>query len=688
MNKIFSTMALLLLAGHAQAATIQGTNSFTYDGTAVTGLTTAAKTALKSGDEVVLPTQNNNGVTVVSVAGGAFADTRIAKLVIPKNYNSLEMDAFAGCDNLTEIHINGDGLLNTSYYDGNRNLGKVFPNAVSVYISADRVCKAAFYHHAKLANLYLDVNRVEQYAFYACNSLVKIDDKRTTSVESHAFADAVSLKKIDFPKLVSLEDNCFAGCASLESAAFPVLTGLNNCVFKGDAELRFVDAPNVTVIGAEAFMNCAKFDNTNPETDTPYSFPNLQVVGRQAFEGCVELTDAPFRNSAGLRQFGNRAFYGCAKINSAAYLIGGTDGQPYRSTEAIGADAFVGTSIREVAFPPTLAVYDKNAFPTLQLLVVDDKLMLNDHLTSLLNIVNLANDGTATLKVDCTSGLSGVCENRFRADRPLYLKEVVIGDGIGNISEYAFYGITADNISIGKNADFDCATDEIQLFCNDHLTISSPKIFVKNAKKSFSESLNLHHVFGWNFKTLDAVVEGVANPYCGAYAFFTTGANPSALERVRANWVGLWQFAFHGNSLMAYNGLENLRMIGDYALYGCNNKIFHGNSNGVDLGDYALAGNPLQVVVFDAEADNKYGKAVFDGVTPLMVYDRMEKVRFGGDMSATLMVTEMEDEAKKLRVGGYPHCISAQRMKCAPEDVDFSGSLTGDDAQRVYNAMK
>lgn len=629
-----------------------------------------------SGEEDVFHLEN-----CVSIGETAFGNNN--DIVLYLNTKNIAADAFHN-SYIGELHIVSQELADNSYTSDN-NLAKMFPRVKDVYLDVDKVGDYAFYGWNTLFDrkLYLNVSTVGNYAF-AGNSgtyprYSEIHADGVTALGNYAFAEASVYGEPSFPKVTTVGNGCFSK-NTLRHISLPLVTSIPADAFAG-AFVESVYAPNVASIGDRAFMGCDGFDGKKTET-TLYAFPKLSVLGTSAFENCISLTDAVFEGSNGLTTIGGRAFYKCGNIEMADRYVAA-------NTQSIGDSAFCKTNVKNVVLGKNVKSLGLGAFENLQNLTVASYHLLYNN-KNLFNSVALVNDGTATLTVGGVDESTPIGQNKFYTADQLNLRRITINNGVSQMANHSFYNLAADSIVIGENADFFCDVTGNKMLCNKHLTVNSPKIFVSNASgKEFGLSKTLFTIFGNRFKSMEGTLVG-ENLKCGAYAFFSKTS--SALEKVNVSgWEAVDDRAFAGNkNLVSFSGMANISYIGDYAFYECNLGSYVSPTSGVlEIGKQAFYHNPIKVITISTEEGLTDIQAdAFEGVKPRLVYDESNRLALSGAETDAKMITATEVKAKSLRGSLFTYSISSERMNHDAEDVDMSGGLSGDDAQRIYNAMK
>lgn len=463
-----------------------------------------------------------------------------------------------------------------------------------------------------------------------------------TSVSCRAFQGNTSLKTVEMNSISTVGENAFLECASLTK----------------------VLAANVKTLSENCFSNCLNLKEGD--------FSNLETIGNGAFRQCENLTESVFKSNT-ITSIGEYAFYSCKNIKDFDLLLNGSP------VSKIGYYAFRGTGISEVTLPAVTSL-SSAAFSNLKRMTIDGSLLQT---SQNLFVDFLAVDGV--LEVGSNSGAATDLKLKFRpATGEAHIKALVIADNIRAIDGGCFLNIVADSVYVGKLADFNCAPHQIQIRCLGTLKINSPALCAENGVKKFTQSSNLHNAFGYEMWTIDASDIELADAVCSNNAFYT--AVPSSLTVLKCGWKTVGDNAFSGNGNLNDVSFGNAQTIGNSAFANCGITSFLAN-DAVKVGNYAFKGNPLVTVELNNTASDVSATA-FEGTQPRVVVDLTDKLLFAANKAHVKLVTNTEERAKWLRQNGYTYAASLKRMKYDIEDVDMSGGLSGDDAQRVYNAMK
>ena len=125
------------------------------------------------------------------------------------------------------------------------------------------------------------VKTIGDSAFQNCPELERVYAAGVSDVGAEAFADSIALQDIRLSDSVeSLGTGAFRGCISLQEQQLAGLTELPEQAFADCTALKTVYLPDVTKIGASAFMDCSALKK--PEI----YWQNVTAIGSHAFENC------------------------------------------------------------------------------------------------------------------------------------------------------------------------------------------------------------------------------------------------------------------------------------------------------------------------------------------------------------------------------------------------------------------
>lgn len=339
---------------------------------------------LKNPKEIVIPSEYED-LPVVAIGYQAFMyrDT-LKKVVIPNTVKSIGERAFAYCTALNTVVL-GSGV---------ESIGEgVFVNCHSleqIYIPASvkEISYQVFYGCTKLAidvdeqneyyivldgNLYQvgysynyqmtsnswtlkrysplnesssftipkEVERIEEYAFFECDSLkhISFEEGATIQTFDKAFSDLKTLESIVIPDSVTTISNyAFSNCTLLKTVTFgenSQLGCIDYCAFEGCRSLTNINIPDSVIeIRSGVFKDCVSLEYI----DLPDA---LEEILQDTFMGCTSLKSIVIPNYV-KRIFAN-SFSDCTSLESITLPD---------TLEYIGEGAFRNCSSLESIFIP------------------------------------------------------------------------------------------------------------------------------------------------------------------------------------------------------------------------------------------------------------------------------------------------------------------------------------------------
>lgn len=182
-------------------------------------------------EEVVLPTLDEDGYPVTSIAKSAFTGNKSLKsITVPAGYVSIEESAFEECNALETVTIGNDvtEIANEAFYS--------CPSLRSVALSTSltTIGEYAFYKCTSLEGIIMPdtVISVGAYAFAECDSLASVElSDALTLIDTRTFTGA-SITSIDLKNVTEIYNEAFAGCTSLATIdGYENLTSLGSYVF-------------------------------------------------------------------------------------------------------------------------------------------------------------------------------------------------------------------------------------------------------------------------------------------------------------------------------------------------------------------------------------------------------------------------------------------------------------------------
>ena len=279
-----------------------------------------------SGDIVVIPSVIE-GKSVVSLSGESFAQSNVRAVFVPDSVKAIGKGAFEDCKSLSTLRVPfiGDG-------EGDNNGGVIFgaddtisngikvPGALKMLILGEgelevSASSLAYFKSLEAIILPSSLQKIGQFAFNECRSLVYIDFGGTKLIEEYAFLSCDSLVSVEIPDtVIEIRLGAFMQCDSLKYISLPF-------VGSNAEENRYIGY----IFGAE---NKAWNNSFLPMT-LSYITVRGESVPDMAFEGCNNIIEVTLAD--GVKTVGERAFSNCKSMQSI-YIAD--------SVESIGADAF------------------------------------------------------------------------------------------------------------------------------------------------------------------------------------------------------------------------------------------------------------------------------------------------------------------------------------------------------------
>lgn len=273
--------------------------------------------------------------------------TKVEKVVLPTDVETIPNDAFKGCNSLTDIVLpNSVVSIGDSAFDNCWSLEKI-----NIPAGVTNIGSSAFYNCVKLQNVVLPsgLDQISYGAFRDCKLFTEmvIPDK-VTSIGGYAFAGCELLEKINIPSDVTyIGNDAFSGCASIKNIELPIGLGkINNSTFYKCSSLTSIVIPDgVSEIAYSAFYYCTSLTSiVIPETVT--------TIGNNAFNGCYSLLSIDIPSA--VTSIGSSAFSGCSQIKEVVVPKGVTK---------ISSGTFSSCeSLVDVTLPEGLLVIDGSAF--------------------------------------------------------------------------------------------------------------------------------------------------------------------------------------------------------------------------------------------------------------------------------------------------------------------------------------
>lgn len=314
-----------------------------------------AKTLKKFPERLIIPAYyNSKPVTAIKTEGfsgekayNGFQGISNPKYVyIPETVNYIGRSAFADCDGISEIIINGEEVTfgERAFYDCDGLEKAVF----NCDIKSNQWLKNMFYGCYKLEtvefNGKLTADKVGAGflgTFKGCSSLTSvIFPEGTDFIGEHTFYECRSLETLDIPENAEINSKAFIGCEKLsftlqESERYSItahrivdkstktlvwqrddtpipedgsILNIAECAFYGNDKITEYKIPAVIEsVGSYAFYHCKNLKSVVWESD-------CTEIPEYTFCGCEKLES--FTLNGRIARIGNGAFYGCSAMES------------------------------------------------------------------------------------------------------------------------------------------------------------------------------------------------------------------------------------------------------------------------------------------------------------------------------------------------------------------------------------
>ena len=257
----------------------------------------------------------------------------MTSVTIPNSVTGIELYAFLGCLNLTDIIVDPE---NPSYCSID---GVLYDKEVSVLIK----CPEGKKGDLTIPN---SVTTIGDNTFRDCKGLTSVTIPGSVkTIGNSAFAYCTGLTSVTIPySVTAIGDNAFSFCAGLTSVTIPnSVKTIGNSAFAYCTGLTSVTIPySVTTIGDGAFLACSNLTDiiVDPENSSYCSIDGIlydkevsvlincpgkkegeptipgsvTAIGDNAFYFCAGLTSVTIPNS--IMTIGNEAFSFCAGLTS------------------------------------------------------------------------------------------------------------------------------------------------------------------------------------------------------------------------------------------------------------------------------------------------------------------------------------------------------------------------------------
>ena len=136
------------------------------------------------------------------------------------------------------------------------------------------------------------LRKIGRYAFWYCESLMRMNLKSTVEIEKFAFYGCENLKLVEFgDRLETIGNAAFRECTSLKHLKLPSIITIGRCAFLDCTRLIDIElSEKLETIGAGAFVGCERLQHIAvPLKRDLFEFSDFFQKYRQ-FDGCEQLT--------------------------------------------------------------------------------------------------------------------------------------------------------------------------------------------------------------------------------------------------------------------------------------------------------------------------------------------------------------------------------------------------------------
>lgn len=493
------------------------------------------------------------------------------------------------------------------------------------------------------------ISRIDNDAFYGCQSLESVDASQADAIGAAAFSGCKVLKTIgSTDRLKYIGQSAFAGCTMLQGdggvLSLPLVDSIPSNAFRKCVVLSNIRlSDNLTYIGSEAFAGC----KTLKSITLP---PSLTALPPRAFADCAMLDEVNMAST--LLQVDYTSFENTLLMRSLPTVDGikylGHIAMSFDETSGV-ADASPATlTFREGTtsiadrFGQTMSAYPKYAYRNVTALQFPSTLKrigdeaFRSYKTSSSNEVPFP---VTTLTLP--DGLEEIGKEAFAYAQNL--TKLTLSEGLKKIGEASFANSPKLNTVVYNTVEAEARSLFTQCTSLEKVTIG-PKVLLL-PEGIFSGCTAL------------AIVKSDERPgntplSIGASAF--SDCNMLELLKLPANTVEIGREAFKGCSKLAsFQVLENLQSIGAWAFYGCTSLAKMPLNFGLTtIGDYAFSGCSTIPSFTLPESLDSIGQGAFNGcylLTELTVPASVTKLgdNFVGDCyNLTKLTVHMKLPAK------------------------------------------
>ena len=279
------------------------------------------------------------------------------KLVINQGVTSVGSTVFYGCEKLTKVEF-PDSITSIgkgAFYNSGLTNVLIPKNVVNIGESAFRHCEA-------LSSAEISAVSIGEYAFANCDNLEEITfSDSVSSVDSSAFFDCKGLKNVTIPSNIkSIGEFMFFRCTNLKQVIInDGVKTIGHSAFANTGLTDVIIPKSVDKVGDDAFRDCLdlKSASISAATIDDYAFRrcknlsnlllsnNVQSIGSNVFADCTSLTDVTIPGSLTISE--GWVFRNCTSLKTVKLCDG---------VKVIGPQFFYGASLSSIEIPKSVTI--------------------------------------------------------------------------------------------------------------------------------------------------------------------------------------------------------------------------------------------------------------------------------------------------------------------------------------------
>ena len=216
-------------------------------------------------------------------------------------------ETFSTSGNISASHHyvkEGDYIITLEVAEG-CNLGLGHATSGYCVMGSTEVFYRVYCNTLQKVEIGQNVNKIDQYAFYACYSLESITlPKGVRFIETYGFYFCYSLKSASLPKgMSSISKGSFYGCCTLDAVMLPDGLAVGESAFRSCSSLRTITLPkSMLQIVAYTFDSCSSLKSIVIPKE-------VTVINGDAFASCITLAYVIMPSN--LLTILSRSFYTC-----------------------------------------------------------------------------------------------------------------------------------------------------------------------------------------------------------------------------------------------------------------------------------------------------------------------------------------------------------------------------------------